>query len=343
MNALYTRATVGVALAAAFIGSLFLPPQQPLPPAQIEKTTVVSPANTQVLDEQPTKSQQDGQQHLSGMGQQGNKGPEYGGDTSGTQGKNRGEGSSRQDQPAQGQQSSRQNDRDNNAPQDEDSRRLSEEEVEKLLDQVVESERERWDRKLSEANEHAKEWEKKYNQAKEDLNQNLTPKTATVAEDDYTRGPVQAFWNDPSNLFWVGLETFLFLGTLLWASMRSTKEKALLSQMEEKLRAHQEIETETVGSLEVIKNMFGQLEDRFPSAADKKAMQDFRTQVDDIQVNLSSAIRAETDETVEAGVIVDAKPSFEEGHVINEAGSLADASSPILQTPSKNKKKKHHK
>jgi hypothetical protein len=125
--------------------------------------------------------------------------------------------------------------------------------------------------------------------------------------------------------------------------MRSTKEKALLSQMEEKLRAHQEIETETVGSLEVIKNMFGQLEDRFPSAADKKAMQDFRTQVDDIQVNLSSAIRAETDETVEAGVIVDAKPSFEEGHVINEAGSLADASSPILQTPSKNKKKKHHK
>jgi hypothetical protein len=135
----------------------------------------------------------------------------------------------------------------------------------------------------------------------------------------------------------------LFLGTLLWASMRSTKEKALLSQMEEKLRAHQEIETETVGSLEVIKNMFGQLEDRFPSAADKKAMQDFRTQVDDIQVNLSSAIRAETDETVEAGVIVDAKPSFEEGHVINEAGSLADASSPILQTPSKNKKKKHHK
>jgi hypothetical protein len=125
--------------------------------------------------------------------------------------------------------------------------------------------------------------------------------------------------------------------------MRSTKEKALLSQMEEKLRAHQEIETETVGSLEVIKNMFGQLEDRFPSAADKKAMQDFRTQVDDIQVNLSSAIRAETDETVEAGVIVDAKPSFEEGRVINEAGSLADASSPILQTPSKNKKKKHHK
>lgn len=87
------------------------------------------------------------------------------------------------------------------------------------------------------------------------------------------------------------LETFLFLGTLLWASMRSTKEKALLSQMEEKLRAHQEIETETVGSLEVIKNMFSQLEDRFPSAADKKAMQDFRTQVDDIQVNLSSAIR----------------------------------------------------
>lgn len=37
MNALYTRATVTVALAAAFIGSLFLPPQQPLPPAQIGK------------------------------------------------------------------------------------------------------------------------------------------------------------------------------------------------------------------------------------------------------------------------------------------------------------------
>lgn len=73
--------------------------------------------------------------------------------------------------------------------------------------------------------------------------------------------------------------------------MRSTKEKALLRQMQEKVRAHQEIENETVGSLEVIKNMFGQLEDRFPSAADKKAMQEFRTQVDDIQANLSTAIR----------------------------------------------------
>jgi hypothetical protein len=40
MNALYTRATVGVALAAAFIGSLFLPPQQPLPPAQIGMFTL---------------------------------------------------------------------------------------------------------------------------------------------------------------------------------------------------------------------------------------------------------------------------------------------------------------
>jgi len=35
MNALYTRATVGIALAAAFIGSLFLPPQPNLPPAQV--------------------------------------------------------------------------------------------------------------------------------------------------------------------------------------------------------------------------------------------------------------------------------------------------------------------
>lgn len=51
----------------------------------------------------------------------------------------------------------------------------------------------------------------------------------------------------------------------------------------------------------------------------------------------------ETDETVEAGVIGDAKPSFEDDRVINEAGSLADASSPVVQTPSKNKKKKNHK
>eukprot|EP00029_Vermamoeba_vermiformis_P005727 TRINITY_DN2066_c0_g1_i1.p1 TRINITY_DN2066_c0_g1~~TRINITY_DN2066_c0_g1_i1.p1 ORF type:complete len:344 (-),score=109.65 TRINITY_DN2066_c0_g1_i1:133-1164(-) len=343
MNALYTRATVGVALAAAFIGSLFLPPQQPIPPAQIEKTTVVSTANTEVLDELPTKSQQDGQQHLTGVDQQSNRGPAYGGDTSGTQGKGKGQRSS-QDQPEQSQQSSRQNDRDNNVSKDEESRRMSDEEVEKLVEQVVEAERKRWDRKLSEANDHAKDWEQKYNEAKQDLTKNLTPRTATVAEDEFTQGPVTAFWNDPSNLFWVGLETFLFLGTLLWASMRTTKEKALMRQMEEKIRAHREIETETVGSLEVIKNMFGQLEERFPSANDKRAMQDFRNQVDDIVVNLNSAITAEANETVDADVIVDEKPVFdEEGVVMNEAG--ADASSPVViqQTPSKNKKKKHHK
>lgn len=153
----------------------------------LEKTTVVTTANTEVLDEQPTKSQQDGQQHLSGMGQQGNKGPEHGGDTSGTQGKNQknqGEGSSNQDQPEKGQQqqqSSGQNDRDK-SPQEDTSLRMSDEEVEKLIDQVVESERKRWDSKLSEATEHAREWEQKYNQAKEDLSKNLTPKTATIGK-----------------------------------------------------------------------------------------------------------------------------------------------------------------
>jgi len=343
MNALYTRATVGVALAAAFIGSLFLPPQQPLPPAQIEKTTVVTTANTEVLDEQPMKSQQDGQQHPSGINQDSNKGPAYGGDTSGTQNKGQGEGSSRQDQPKQNQQSSRQNDRDNTGSQDEESRRMSDEDVEKLVEQVVEAERERWDRKLSEANNHAKDWEQKYNQAKQDLTKNLAPKTATVAEDEFTQGPVQAFWNDPSNLFWVGLETLLFLGTLLWASMRSTKEKVLLRQMEEKIRTHKDIEAEAVGTLEVIKNLFGRLEDRFQSADDKQAMHEVRGQVDDIVTNLNAAIRAETDEIVETGVIADVKPIFDdEGVVMNEAG--ADASSPVViqQTPSK-KKKKHHK
>lgn len=141
-------------------------------------------ANTEVLDELPSKSQQDGQQHLSGIDQESNKGPAYGGDTSGTQGKGKGEGSSRQDQPdqSQNQQSSRQSDRDTSGSKDEASRRMSDEDVEKLIEQVVETERKRWDRKLSEANENAKDWEQKYNQAKQDLNKNLAPKPATVCK-----------------------------------------------------------------------------------------------------------------------------------------------------------------
>jgi len=167
----------------------------------------------------------------------------------------------------------------------------------------------------------------------------------------------------------IALELSLFLATILWASRRATKENILLRQLEEKIRAHQEIETVAVGSLEVFKNLFSQMEDRFNTPGDKKAMRDFSNQIDDIVVNLNSAIskyqsgffwtqqnkfdkictdqfivEAETDETAETGVIADVKPNLNEP-VINEAGSMADASSEVVvtQTPSKHKHKKHRK
>ena len=72
--------------------------------------------------------------------------------------------------------------RDTSSPKDDEYRRLSDEDVDKLVEQVVESERKRWNSKLSEVNEQAKDWEQKYLQAKENLAKNLIPKTATIGK-----------------------------------------------------------------------------------------------------------------------------------------------------------------